>query len=184
LPLPAKGGRANAIWLSGPTGMQPGMTPRLRVISRFFIALLPANKKRRRMARQGGAEGQQDRAIGRRSHDNIGSLAGTQVVNPTELHWFPRGEQPWRQLQCAPLDSVPHLFFAWGMTLLIRKLSAQARIEGWDPSNRSDDDYAVARSFRQPVESHARQVPAAPRGTHQATRWKFEAQRHESLGMI
>ncbi len=29
------------------------------------------------------------------------------------------------------------------MTLLLRKSSAQARIEGWDPSNRSDDDYAV-----------------------------------------
>jgi hypothetical protein len=80
------------MWLSGPTGMQPGMTPRLRVITRFFIALLPVNKKRRRMARQGGAEGQQDRAIGRRSQDNIvGSLAGTRVVNPTELHWFHYG---------------------------------------------------------------------------------------------
>jgi hypothetical protein len=29
------------------------------------------------------------------------------------------------------------------MTLLLRKSSAQARIEGWDPPNRSDDDYAV-----------------------------------------
>ena len=29
------------------------------------------------------------------------------------------------------------------MTLLLRKSSAQARIEGWDPRNRSDDDYAV-----------------------------------------
>jgi hypothetical protein len=30
-----------------------------------------------------------------------------------------------------------------GMTLLLRKSSAQARIEGWDPRNRSEDDYAV-----------------------------------------
>src|SRR6267142_1676273 len=44
---------STAMWLSGPTGMQPGMTPRLRVITRFFIALLPADKKRRRMAGQG-----------------------------------------------------------------------------------------------------------------------------------
>ena len=29
------------------------------------------------------------------------------------------------------------------MPLLLRKSSAQARIEGWDPRNRSDDDYAV-----------------------------------------
>src|SRR5882762_5056279 len=29
------------------------------------------------------------------------------------------------------------------MTLLLRKSSAQARIEGWDPRGRSDDDYAV-----------------------------------------
>jgi len=29
------------------------------------------------------------------------------------------------------------------MTLLLRKSSAQARIEGWDPSNWSDNDYAV-----------------------------------------
>jgi hypothetical protein len=41
------------------------------------------------------------------------------------------------------LDFVPHLFLAWGMPLLLRKSSAQARIEGWDPRNRSDDDYAV-----------------------------------------
>jgi hypothetical protein len=41
------------------------------------------------------------------------------------------------------LDLVPYLFLAWGMTLLLRKSSAQARIEGWDPRNRSYDDYAV-----------------------------------------
>jgi hypothetical protein len=29
------------------------------------------------------------------------------------------------------------------MTLLLRKSSAQARIEGWDPRNQSEDDYAV-----------------------------------------
>jgi hypothetical protein len=29
------------------------------------------------------------------------------------------------------------------MARLLRKSSAQARIEGWDPRNRSDDDYAV-----------------------------------------
>ena len=29
------------------------------------------------------------------------------------------------------------------MTLLLRKSSAQARIEGWVPSNRGNDDYAV-----------------------------------------
>jgi len=33
--------------------------------------------------------------------------------------------------------------FFEGMTLLLRKSSAQARIEGWDPRNRSEDDYAV-----------------------------------------
>jgi hypothetical protein len=41
------------------------------------------------------------------------------------------------------LDLVPYLFFAWGMTLLLRKSSAQARIEGWDPRIWGDDDYAV-----------------------------------------
>jgi hypothetical protein len=41
------------------------------------------------------------------------------------------------------LDFVPCLFLSLGMTLLLRKSSAQARIEGWDPRNRSDDDYAV-----------------------------------------
>jgi hypothetical protein len=35
------------------------------------------------------------------------------------------------------------MFLSLGMTLLLRKSSAQARIEGWDPRNRSDDDYAV-----------------------------------------
>ncbi len=86
------------------------------------------------MAGQGGVEGQQDRAIGRRSQDNIvGSLAGTRVVNPTELHWFHYGNL---------LELVPCLFLE-GMALLLRKSSAQARIEGWDPRNRSDDDYAV-----------------------------------------
>ncbi len=47
---------------------------------------------------------------------------------------------------CASLDFVPFVpypFLAWGMTLLLRKSSAQARIEGWDPRNRNDDDYAV-----------------------------------------
>jgi hypothetical protein len=42
-----------------------------------------------------------------------------------------------------PLISFPCPFLAWGMTLLLRKSSAQTRIEGWDPRNRSDDDYAV-----------------------------------------
>src|SRR5260370_17208597 len=41
------------------------------------------------------------------------------------------------------LDFVPYLFLAQGMPLLLRKTRAQARIEGWDPRNRSDDDYAV-----------------------------------------
>jgi hypothetical protein len=40
------------------------------------------------------------------------------------------------------LDCVPSLFLCFGMVLL-RKSSAQARIEGWDPRNRSEDDYAV-----------------------------------------
>jgi len=34
------------------------------------------------------------------------------------------------------------------MTLLLRKSSAQARIEGWDPRNRSDDDYAAVDETR------------------------------------
>ena len=42
-----------------------------------------------------------------------------------------------------PLDFVPCPFLSWSMTLLLRKSSAQARIEGWDPRGRSDDDYAV-----------------------------------------
>jgi hypothetical protein len=47
------------------------------------------------MAGRGELRGQQDRAIGHRSHDNIvGSLVGTRVVNPTELHWFPRWNCP------------------------------------------------------------------------------------------
>ncbi len=31
-----------------------------------------------------------------------------------------------------PLDFVPCPFLSWSMTLLLRKSSAQARIEGWD----------------------------------------------------
>jgi hypothetical protein len=59
------------------------------------------------------------------------------VANSTELHRF-RPRNPSRTL-----DFVPCLFLPWGVTLLLRKSSAQARIEGWDPRNRSDDDYAV-----------------------------------------
>jgi hypothetical protein len=44
---------------------------------------------------------------------------------------------------CLPLDLALYLFLSFGMVLLLRKSSAQARIEGWDPRNRSDDDYAV-----------------------------------------
>jgi hypothetical protein len=44
---------------------------------------------------------------------------------------------------CLPLDHVLYLFLSFGMVLLLRKSSAQARIEGWDPRNRSDDDCAV-----------------------------------------
>ena len=33
------------------------------------------------------------------------------------------------------------------MTLLLRKSSAQARIEGWDPRGRSDDDYVVVEDI-------------------------------------
>ncbi len=43
----------------------------------------------------------------------------------------------------APLDFVPCPFLSWGMTLLLRKSSAQARIEGWDSGHWPDDDYAV-----------------------------------------
>jgi hypothetical protein len=41
-----------------------------------------------------------------------------------------------------PLDLCSLPVLSWGM-LLLRKSSAQARIEGWDPRNWSDDDYAV-----------------------------------------
>jgi hypothetical protein len=41
------------------------------------------------------------------------------------------------------LALVPCLFLSGGMTLLLRKSSAQARIEGWDSGNWPDDDYAV-----------------------------------------
>ena len=44
---------------------------------------------------------------------------------------------------CLPLDLVLYMFLSFGMVLLLRKSSAQARIEGWDPRNRSDEDYAV-----------------------------------------
>jgi len=58
------------------------------------------------------------------------------------------------------------------MTLLLRKSSAQARIEGWDPSNRSDDDYAVVddtivgRIYREMIlgKPKWRVVPAADPG--------------------
>jgi len=35
------------------------------------------------------------------------------------------------------------MFLSFGMVLILRKSSAQSRIEGSDPRNRSDDDYAV-----------------------------------------
>jgi len=44
---------------------------------------------------------------------------------------------------CLPLDLVLYMFLSFGMVLLLRKSSAQARIESWDLRNRSDDDYAV-----------------------------------------
>ena len=55
------------------------------------------------------------------------------------------------------------------MALLLRKSNAQARIEGWDPRNRSDDDYAmvddtiVGRIYREMIirETEVEVVPAA-----------------------
>jgi len=64
-------------------------------------------------------------------------------------------ERPWekwalfaKQLQCQAAVCLLTLFSIcsyppFGMVLLLRKSSAQARIEGWDPRNRSDHDYAV-----------------------------------------
>jgi hypothetical protein len=42
----------------------------------------------------------------------------------------------------ASLIYVPFLFL-WAMTLLLRRSSAQARIEGWGPNIWGEDDYAV-----------------------------------------
>src|ERR1700719_2606763 len=55
-----------------------------------------------------------------------------------------------------PLDFVPYMFLSWDMTLLLRKSSVQARIEGWDPRNRSDDyavvdDTIVGRIYREMI---------------------------------
>jgi hypothetical protein len=55
------------------------------------------------------------------------------------------------------------------MTLLLRKSSAQARIEGWAPCNRSEDDYAVVddtivgRIYREMIigKTEVEVVPAA-----------------------
>ena len=44
---------------------------------------------------------------------------------------------------CLPLDLVLYMFLSFGMVLLLRKSSAQARIEGWESGNWPDDDYAV-----------------------------------------
>ncbi len=71
----------------------------------------------------------------------IGSLAGT---------------------DCA-LDFVHGLFLPRSMTLLLRKSSAQARIEGWDPSNRSDNDYLWSTT-RSLVVSIARWSSGNPSG--------------------
>jgi hypothetical protein len=46
-------------------------------------------------------------------------------------------------LGVSTLDVFPCLFLSWGMVLLLRKSSAQARIEGRESDNWSDDDYAV-----------------------------------------
>jgi hypothetical protein len=62
------------------------------------------------------------------------------------------------------------------MTLLLRKSSAQARIEGWDSSIWGDDDYAVVddtkvgRIYRELIHGEPKwrwclhQIPGAPPG--------------------
>jgi hypothetical protein len=42
-----------------------------------------------------------------------------------------------------PQNVIPVLFLTLSMALLLRKSSAQARIEGWESCNWPDDDYAV-----------------------------------------
>ena len=62
------------------------------------------------------------------------------------------------------------------MTLLLRKSSAQARIEGWEPANWRDDDYAVVddtvigRIYRELIHGEPKwmwflqYIPGAPPG--------------------
>jgi hypothetical protein len=41
------------------------------------------------------------------------------------------------------VDFVLYMFLSWGMTILLRKQGAQARVEGREPFGWRDDDYAV-----------------------------------------
>jgi hypothetical protein len=45
-------------------------------------------------------------------------------------------------------DFVPCLFLVWGMALLLRKSSAQARIDGLDPTIWDEDDYAIVDEIK------------------------------------
>src|SRR5262245_45527201 len=67
----------------------------------------------------------------------------SKVRNPTELPWFPF----WNRSRS--LDSVPCLFLALGMTYLFagehvtNQVRAQDRIEGREPLDWDENDYAV-----------------------------------------
>src|SRR5712691_10353278 len=86
------------------------------------------------------------------------------------------------------------------MILLLRKSSAQARIEGWDPRNRSDHDYAVVedmivgriyremilgkpkwRWFLQQIPEAGPGRPIPPPNQGMPIRWRTRRQRSKSV---
>jgi hypothetical protein len=80
-------GASTAMWLSVPGARQPGMTPRFRVITPFFICF-PHRKRGAALDAWRGVGGAP--SIQRRSHMAVSGhfLGRPEVVNPTELHRF------------------------------------------------------------------------------------------------
>src|SRR5262249_19930705 len=83
-----------AMWLSGSGARQPGMTPRFRVTTLFFICSPPRKEEAAPDGWQGGLGSRGERAVVRRSHNTYEEpLAGVWSANSAELRRFADGNQ-------------------------------------------------------------------------------------------
>jgi hypothetical protein len=100
---------STAMWLSGSGARHPGMTPRFRVITLFFICF-PARKGKAAPDGwlAGGARGQPSGAAVAAVTEGGHCSAAPKAINPTEVHRFRQGNLS------RTLDFVLCLFLAWG----------------------------------------------------------------------